>query len=96
MVPRWVTNLRVDMPLGVLAMAHATASCGESELVLLCLCNETNDALHEFQLVPSVATPQCAVVKRDVERLNSGRKSRELSQLHVIAKLLIAQVTTPN
>jgi len=79
-------------PLGYSRWRMPPLRAGQSQLTLLCLCNETNDAFQEFYLVPSVATPQCAVVKREDERLKVGKRVRELSQLHVLAKLLRAQL----
>jgi DNA invertase Pin-like site-specific DNA recombinase len=70
---------------------------GQSQLTLLCLCNETNDAFQEFYLVPSVAKSSCSVVKQDDKRLKLGTKITKLSQLRILADPMRAKETSvPN
>lgn len=75
-------------PLGYSRWRIPPLRGGKSQLTLLCFCNDTNDDFQEFYLVPSVATSQCAVVKRNDERLKLGKRVRELSQLQVVARAL--------
>ena len=78
-------------PLGYVRWRIPPLRAGQSQLTLLCFCNETNDAFQEYYLVRSVGTSQCAVVKRGDERLKAGKKVRDLSKLKAVAKLLRAQ-----
>ena len=78
-------------PLGFQRWRIPPLRAGQSQVTLLCLCNETNDAFQEFYLVPSVAKSSCSVVQRDDKRLKLGKRVSELSQLRVLAKLVRAK-----
>jgi DNA invertase Pin-like site-specific DNA recombinase len=67
---------------------------GQSQVSLLCLCNDSNDAFQEFYLVPSVGRLRYCVVKRDDKQLKLGTRVRKLSQLRIAAKLVRAKDTS--
>ena len=73
-------------PLGYQRWRIPPLRAGQSQLTLLCLCTETNDAFQEFYLVPSVAKSSCSVVQRNDKRLELGTKITKLSQLRILAK----------
>jgi DNA invertase Pin-like site-specific DNA recombinase len=64
---------------------------GHSQVTLLCLCNDSNNAFQEFYLVPSVGRLRYYVVKRGDKRLKVGKRVRELSQLRTLAGLVSAK-----
>lgn len=75
-------------PLGYQRFRLPQLRAGQSQVTLLCMCNETNDAFQEFYLVPSVGRLRYCVVKRDDKRLKVGKAVRELSQLRIVAESL--------
>lgn len=79
-------------PLGYQRWRIPPLRAGQSQLTLLCLCNDANDAFQEFYLVPSVATPNCSVAKWDDKRLNLATKITKLSQLRILANLERAKI----
>jgi hypothetical protein len=82
-------------PLGYERWRIPPLRSGGSQVTLLCLCNETNDAFQEFYVVPSVATEsRYSVVKRDHKRLQLGTKVTNLSQLRILANLVRAKDTS--
>jgi len=64
---------------------------GQSQVTLLCLCNEGNGAFQEFYLVPSTGRLPYSVVRRDPGRLKLGRRITKLSRLRVVGNLVRAE-----
>jgi DNA invertase Pin-like site-specific DNA recombinase len=80
-------------PLGYQRWRLPQLRAEQSQVTLLCLCNETNDAFQEFYLVPSVVRLRYCVVKRHDKRLKLGTTISELSRLPTLARRVWAKST---
>jgi hypothetical protein len=78
-------------PVGCQRFRLPQLRAGQSQVTLLCMCNDTNDAFQEFYLVPSVGRLRFCVIKSDDKRLKLGKTVSELSQLRVLTKLVRAK-----
>jgi|SRR5579872_424148 len=78
-------------PLGYQRWVLPQLRAGQSQVTLLCLCNETNDEFQEFYLVSSVGQLPYSVVRRDCKGLKLGRKVTNLSRLQIVANLVRAE-----
>ena len=81
-------------PLGYQRWRLPQLRAAQSQVTLLCMCNETNDGFQEFYLVPSVGRSRCCVVKRHDKRLKLGTPVSELSHLRVLANLVRVKETS--